>query len=456
VAQVTLLEAGQRACYALIGGEGYGRPPAARHKESFAVLTRGLRPAVTALALASALLMSACTGDPNPAPITPGIVAIGLLAPTTGANAALGQQATLGAKLAVELVNRDVPAQPLPLPLGPGAGLRNGTRLALITGDTAGKPENVEKEATRLVQDGAVGLVLADTIDVALPAGRVTDLLLGVSLVDAMSTSDTFGDLNRTGHFRIQPSDRRMVTTALDLLYRQRDTPGQFKRIITATGSPTGPLGDQTAALRNTVEDLGRAAGYEVAGRDRTLALSGADAGQPGGQVGKGDAVIAIVTGPAEAAAANELAIKLKGTAPVITIGPAVSALDGVKNPVALRASGWSNEFATRNPVAQVVGAMYEQAFNTKITEVAAAAFMATLVMAMAMDQSAEYSKQAVRNAVQQVTMPATQTIMPWNGVRFDGNGGNQLASGVVEQRGQGGYLLIHPAELAATANLSL
>ncbi|HTJ34477.1 MAG TPA: ABC transporter substrate-binding protein [Dactylosporangium sp.] len=418
------------------------------------MLNRGFRPAATALVLASALLMSACTGDDKPAATTPATVAIGLLVPTSGANAQIGQQATLGARLAIELVNRDVPAQPLPLPLGPGAGLRNGTKLTLISGNTESAPEKVDKEANRLVQDGAAGLIVADTIDVALTTGRVTDFL-GIALVDATSTSDTFGELNRVGHFRIQPSDRRMVTAALDMLYRQRDT-DRFRRIVTAAGTPSGPLGDEATSLKNSIEDLSQAAGYAVAGKDHVVPLSGADAGEPGNLVGKEDAVLAIVTSAAEASAANDLAIRLKGTAPVIAIGPAVTALDQVKNPTALRVSGWSNEFAARNPIAQVIGAMYEQAFHTKLTEVAADAFMATLVMAMAMDQSTDYTKQSVRNAVQALTLPVTQTIMPWNGVRFDGNGVNQLAAGVVEQRSQNGYLIVQPAELATNSNLSL
>jgi branched-chain amino acid transport system substrate-binding protein len=425
-----------------------------RRKESFAVLNRGLRPAATALVLATALLVSACTGGDTPAATTPSTVAIGLLVPTSGANAQIGQQATLGARLAIELVNRDVPAQPLPLPLGPGAGLRNGTKLTLITGNTDSAPEKVDKEANRLVHDGAVGVIVADSIDVALTTGRVTDFL-GVALLDAVSTSDTFGELNRVGHFRIQPGDRRMVSAALDMLYRQRDA-NRFQRIVTAAGTPGGPLGDEVGSLKNSIEDLSKAAGYTAAGKDHILPLSGADAGEPGNLVGKGDAVIAIVTSAAEAGAANDLAVRLKGTAPVIAIGPAVGALDLVKSPTALRVSGWSNEFAARNPIAQVVGAMYEQAFHTKLTEVAADAFMATLVMAMSLDQAVDYTKQSVRNAVQAVTLPVTQTIMPWNGVRFDGNGVNQLAAGVVEQRTQNGYLVVHPAELATNPSLSL
>ncbi|WP_433610879.1 ABC transporter substrate-binding protein [Dactylosporangium sp. CA-139114] len=414
------------------------------------MLTRGRRPAVTALVLASALLMSACTGDAKPAVTPPASVAIGLLVPTSGPNAQLGQQATLGARLAIEVVNRDVPSKPLPLPLGPGVGLRGGTKLTLLTGDTASAPERIEKEATKLVDDGAVGLILADTIDVAQTTSRVADFL-GVSLVDSLTTSDTFSESNRAGHFRIQPTDRHLVNTALDLLYRYKGTNGQVKRIVTASGAPGGELGKEVASLKNSIEDLSQSSGYEVAGKDHVLPLTGSEAGQPNGQVQKGDAVFAVVTSPAEASAANDLAVKLKGIASVIALGPGVAALDGVKNPTALRASGWSNEFATRNPTAQVIGAMFEQAFHTKLTEVAADAFMATLTLAMAMDQAGDYTKQAVRNSVQQLTLPATQTIMPWNGVRFDGTGVNQLAAGVVEQRTQNGYMVIQPAELSIT-----
>ncbi|WP_238007544.1 ABC transporter substrate-binding protein [Dactylosporangium sp. AC04546] len=422
------------------------------------MLTRGRRPAATVLLLASALLITACTGGGNPAPKAPASVAIGLLVPTTGANAQLGQQATLGAKLAIELVNQDFKDLPLPLPLGVGAGLRNGTKLTLIAGNTESAPEKVEKEASRLVAEGAVGLVLADTIDVAAPAGRETDLI-GVSLVDALSTSDTFADLNRTAHFRIQPSDRQLVSTALGLLYRQRDTPAQFKRIITAAGTPAGAIGGEVSTLKATIEDLSLAAGYEVGGKDKIVPLSGADAGQPDGMVVKGDAVLAIVTSAAEANAASELAVRLRGTAPVIAIGPGVGALDGVKSSggvQALRAAGWSTEFAGRNPISRVVATMYEQAFHTKLTEVAAAAFTATMVLAMAMDQVTDFTPQSIRSAVQQITLPATQTIMPWNGIRFDGNGYNQLAAGVVEQHVPNGYQVVHPIELAATPTLSL
>jgi ABC-type branched-subunit amino acid transport system substrate-binding protein len=339
------------------------------------------------------------------------------------------------------------------LPLGAGAGLRNGAKLTLIVGNTESAPEKVEKEASRLVKEGAVGLVLADTFDVAAPAGRQTDPL-GVAMVDALSTADTFTELSRAGHFRIQPSDRQMVSTALALLYRERNTPGQFTRIVPALGSATGSTGGQIANVKGSIEDLSLAAGYAVG--DKLVALSGPDIGKAD-FVAKGDAVLAFVTDPQEAAAASELANKLKGKAPVIAFGPAAGGIDGAKgSPQVLRASGWSGDFAGRNPIARVVGGMYEQAFKTKLSDVAAATFTATMVLALSMDSATDLSPPAIRNAVQQVSLPATQTVMPWNGVRFDGGGGNLLAAVVIEQHVPNGFQVIHPVELAATPTLNL
>lgn len=414
----------------------------------------GRRPAVAAFAVVTALLLTGCTSKGSPAPKVPATLAIGLLVSTTGPNAAIGQQAQLGARLAVEMVNNDVKDLPINLPLSAGAGLRNGAKLTLVVGNTDSAPEKVEKEASRLVHDGAVGLVLADTLDVSAPAGRETDPI-GVALVDALSTADTFVDLNRAAHFRIQPSDRQMVTTALALLYRERDTGNEIKRIITASGKASGASGDEIANVKTSIEDLSLAAGYEV-GHKEQIALEADGAGDSDFIV-KGDAVLAIVTNAQEAAAAVELAARLKGKAPVIAFGPGVGTLDAVKgNNQVLRATGWSGEFAGRNPIARIVGGMFEQAFHAKMTDVAAAAFTATMLLALAMNAVTDVSPPSIRNAVQQISLPATQTVMPWNGIRFDGSGYNQLAAGVVEQRLPNGYQVIHPVELAATPTLSL
>ncbi len=95
---------------------------------------------------------------------------IGLLTPKTGDAAATGLEAIRGAELAIDVVNNPYPN--LPLPLAAESGLHNGVQLALAVGDTQGAPERVEEQASRLVNEGAVGLVMADDLAVAKSASR--------------------------------------------------------------------------------------------------------------------------------------------------------------------------------------------------------------------------------------------------------------------------------------------
>ena len=316
---------------------------------------------------------------------------------------------------------------------------------------TRSAPERVEEQASALIRDGAVGIVLADDLAVSRAAGRETDFK-GVALIDAISTADMFADLNRSGHFRIQPSDRAVVSAALGLLYRERAN-RQFDRISIASGSATGLAGDQIEQIRGAIRDLGTAAGYAIGDGTIPIGGSGEATAQGTGFLVRGDVVFAVVTSAQEATAAAELASRLKGVAPVIMLGPGVGKLDVNKTTYTVhRAASWSAEYGRRNPIARAVGDLYESRFSAKLTDVAAAAFTATLALAVAMDSAPDVSVRSVRSAVQQLSMPATETIMPWDGIRFDGNGNNQLAAVIVEQRTSGGFQVIHPLDLANTS----
>jgi branched-chain amino acid transport system substrate-binding protein len=45
--------------------------------------------------------------------------------------------------------------------------------------------------------------------------------------------------------------------------------------------------------------------------------------------------------------------------------------------------------------------------------------------------------------------LPATQVMLPWNGIRFDATGQNTLAGAVMEARTPAGFRVVYPRELA-------
>jgi branched-chain amino acid transport system substrate-binding protein len=99
------------------------------------------------------------------------------------------------------------------------------------------------------------------------------------------------------------------------------------------------------------------------------------------------------------------------------------------------------------------VAELYQRRFGVAMSDAAAGVFTAMLTLAMAVDAAGPADPSGnsarVRAALRRVSLPATQTIMPWDGVRFDGSGQNQLAAAVVEQRAPGGFQVVYPREVA-------
>jgi ABC-type branched-subunit amino acid transport system substrate-binding protein len=116
---------------------------------------------------------------------------------------------------------------------------------------------------------------------------------------------------------------------------------------------------------------------------------------------------------------------------------------------VMLRSVVWSAEFAKRSPAAQAVTQLYEQRFGHAMSDSAAAAFTATIALAVAVDASGSQDTAAIRSALRQESLPPTQMIMPWNGVQFAADGHNSRAAGAIEVWENSTYRVVYPAELA-------
>ena len=399
-------------------------------------------------AAATAALSAATTAcTPAPEPVAhPESVAIGLLAPATGT----GADAVRGAQLAAEVVNNPYPDLPIPLaaPIGmPGLG---GAALILITGDTAGSSDQAQERANELVDRGVVGLIALDSADVVADLGAQTQRLR-LPLLDAASTADYIPELGLEWYFRTTPTDRTLVEAGFALLRQQLPAarPGRLVLLQDADGSMAAGV----ALVREEAER----AGYPIVATI-DLPRQGADAAEIARQVDltAASVALAIVADAASAKTATEVAARVRGTIPVLGVGYGFDALAPLpvsdvdsSSAVVLRAAAWSADFAARSPTAVAVSALYERRYGARMSDAAAKAFTATITLAAAIDTAGSAEPARIRAALRQLWVPATQTIMPWNGVRFGANGQNQLAAAVVEARVPGGYQVVFPRELA-------
>jgi len=145
-------------------------------------------------------------------------------------------------------------------------------------------------------------------------------------------------------------------------------------------------------------------------------------------------------------------ASRMAAPVPVIGVGPGFGEIGERPDPdaVVLRAASWSAELARRSPVGEEVTGLYERTFGGPMTDEAANSFTATIALALAIDSAGSRERAAIRAALRRISLPATQMIMPWNGVRFDADGQNRLAAGVIEGWDGTSFRVVYPRELAA------
>jgi len=395
------------------------------------------RAAVVATCVALAGVLSGCAAAPAPPPVA-GPPTIGVVADQSSDG---GAAVIRAATLAIDLVNSRYPDVPLPLAGGTGLPGLSGARLALAVGDTTGAPGQAEAALDRvLAQPGLAGVVAAGGSEVMATLGAYADRRQ-VPLVDAATSAGFLLEVGLDWYFRVTPSDRMLAEAVFALLAAEpaAGTTGG----VTVLTTPDGGGADVVASL----PELSRGSGLEV-----TTTIAVAPDAPFRLAATAPDPVVAVAATAEQAQRLSQVLAESGPPRPVVGMGGGFGPDQPAPGPRgAVYPAGWSAEFAQRHPVARTVADLYRARYEAPLTGAAAAAFTATLTLALAIDTARTADPAAVRAGLRQLSLPATQTIMPWNGVRFGPDGQNELAAAVVDQQTGKGPVLVYPRELAAT-----
>jgi branched-chain amino acid transport system substrate-binding protein len=416
---------------------------------------------VLAAAVAVVLAAAACTSrQPDSGSAAVGEVRIGVLAPLSKDNKAAGTDAVRGAQLAAALVNGE--EGPIRLAGVGTAGLAGlgGAKVAILPADTRSDPQRGADEAVRLVdREEAVALVGAYDTEVTDVASQQAERLR-VPFLNGDTSADFLTERGLDWFFRIGPNDRKFGEAFFSTLQRVPGGKTQRVAVLYANDRPSN-------VVKALTEELADEGGYQLLrppgpGRpgfqfqpttkdrpaDPTKAIGQVRAQQP-------DAVFVVASQPRDAEQALKAFGRLNYTPPaILTFGagffePTVLQTAGRDGQGLLYSTAWSREVASRNPAAKPIMDVYEARFAAPMTEVAASSFTAVLVLVKAIDDARSVDPQRVRAALLNLDIPGRDTIMPWNGVRFDATHQNTGATGVVEQAVQDNLRVIFPAELA-------
>jgi branched-chain amino acid transport system substrate-binding protein len=402
------------------------------------------------------LAAAACTSrQPDNQSAAVGEVRIGVLAPLSGPSKAAGTDAVRGAQLAAALVNgEEGPIRLAGVGTAGVAGL-GGAKIAILPADTRSDPQRGADEGARLVdRERAVALVGAYDAKVTEIASKRTERLR-VPFVNGDTSADFLTEFGQDWFFRTGPEDRTFGEAFFSAL--QQATSGRKVAVLYASDQPS-------AVIASLIRELAAEGGYQVVGREKDFRFTAARGGQPAVpapaiqrvRAQAPNAVFLVASKPGDATQAIRTFGALNYTPPgLLAFGagfaePAVLEAAGRDGLGVLYSAAWSREVASRNPAAKPVMDLYEARFSAPMTEVAAGSFTAVLALVRAIDQARSVDPQRVRAALLNLDIPGRDTIMPWNGIRFDVKHQNTGAAGVVEQAGQDTFRVVFPAELAA------
>jgi branched-chain amino acid transport system substrate-binding protein len=401
------------------------------------------------------LLGAACAPGADQGGAAGETVKIGAVFPLTGASAATGERTLEGVKLAADIVNEDLPDLDLPLAEGKGLPNLDGAKVEVVSADHEEDPEKGASETERLItSENVVAVTGAYFSSVTLTASERAERL-GVPFINGSSSSPELTEgRDLQFFFRTGPSDRTFAETFFDFLddlNKQADK--NVKELVilhenTAYGSDAAEVTKEVAAQR----------GYEITATiphgngvsDVTPEASKVESADP-------DAVFQASYTP-EAILFTKTFRQLDYSPNLLAYGAGYSdtayfeAVGDLGNYVISRAA-WALDAVKDRPAAVEVAQMFEERYGHEMDENSARDFTAALTLFQAVDEAGSTEPEAIRDALQSLDLPADQTIMPWDGIRFDDSGQNELAGGVILQYVNDGYKLVWPFE-KATADL--
>ncbi len=399
---------------------------------------------------ATLVLGLAACGAPTPTPVGQGAdIKIAGLWPLSGSNASQGTDVKNGAELAVEIINNEYS---LDLPLAKEKGLPNlgGAKLQLVTGDTQGKPEVGASEVDRLVNnEKVVAVVGCYNSGVTLTASQRAERL-GVPFVNAASSSTALTERGLKWFFRTGPSDQTFASTMFDYLETQKKNGNQVKTIgVLHSNDQYGNDG------ADVTKKIGAERGLELVA-DVAFDPNAAELSSQITQIRAKNPDVLFVL------ATTDPAIKMMKTMQQLAYyPPALLAYGaGFADPAFLKGVGsaadgastraaWASDIAEKNPVAKAISEMFQTKYNQPMTENSARSFTAIMALAQAINNAKSTNPEEVRKALTELNVPKNELIMPWDGIKFDSNGQNTLARGVVQQLIGDKYKVIFPEDVA-------
>jgi branched-chain amino acid transport system substrate-binding protein len=412
------------------------------------------------------LLLGACVSTATPAAPTqapaatsaattaaqPTVIKIGSLFPLTGSLAATGVASRDAVLLAVEIINGDYPDLNLPLAAGEGLPNLGGAKVEVVFADHQMDPEKGASETERLItEEGIIAVVGAYASSVSATSSQVTERY-GIPFVNDQSTSTALHTRGFKWYFRTTPHDGMFSEAIFQFLQDMRDTKGVDISTV-ATIFENTQYGSGSSRSQN---ELAAQYGFEVVANvpypsgtaDMTAEVQSLKAANPDVVLPSSNVADAILMARTfEQLDFQPQAVVAQGVG--FTEASFLETV-GSQGEFILSREVFAADLAENKPIIKTVSDMFQERFGHSMEGATARSFTATLVLADAINRAGSTDPEAIRQALLATDIPGDQLIMPWSGVKFEPETGQNIAgSGIVVQALEGQYHTVWPFDLA-------
>lgn len=379
-------------------------------------------------------------------------VRIGALYPLSGQVAKSGEDTLNGIRLAVEIINGKPAGVDLPLAKTEGLPRLDGAKIEIVAADHQGSPEIGAAEAQRLIeQQKVVALIGAFHSSVAATSSQVSERL-GIPYISGESEATSLTERGFKYFFRTTPNSDTQTRDFFTFLRQVRERMNaKIERLALVHENTLWGESFRDAVKKfigqfpefSIITDIT----YQQGTADVTSEVQRLIAARPD--------VVMHASYDAEAIlfarTYKQYGFKPQG---LMAIGAAFgsnafrSAL-GPDGDYVLVRDHWSADLVQTKPVIGVVSKLYKERYGKDLDGTPARAFTAMMTLADAINRAGSTEPAKIRTALVQTNLGEADTIMPWEGIRFDDKGQNVLTRGIFIQTQGGVPKTVWPFDLA-------
>lgn len=379
-------------------------------------------------------------------------VKIGAIYPFTGTLAATGTDIRNSILLAIDIINNK---HNLDLPLAKSNGLESldGAKVDIVFADSQGSPAIAEAEAARLIdKEKVVALIGCYQSAVTEKASQVAETKR-TPFLTATSTAPSLTKRGFNWFFRTTPNENTFVQNFYEFLKFVQTSKGVEVKTLALVyensiwGSEVGSLEKQLAEKQ----------GYKVV---KNIPYP-ADIKDVSGEVQK--LIRANPDVVLQSSYSNDAILYTKAYNKAKFSPDAVLANDaGYIEPIFIETVGaagnyiltretWSKDLSKAKPLIGTINQMFKKRYGTDMNGNSARAFTGMLVLADAINRAGSTKPEAIRDALLKTSTAGDQTIMPWDGVKFNQTTHqNILGKGIIVQIINKKYYTVWPQNLAS------